>query len=78
MYILSIDTTGPVGSAAVMNTDTGEIRMEFTLAPMEHLKNLMVLTQKLLKEQSLAPRDLAAPSQASGSAFPAHGLWLRL
>ena len=49
-----------------MNTDTGEIRMEFTLAPMEHLKNLMVLTQKLLKEQSLAPRDLAAVAASAG------------
>ena len=66
MYILAIDTTGPVGSAAVLDMGSGIIRMKETRAAMSHLKRLAALTEELLREQSLQPRDLTAVAASVG------------
>lgn len=66
MYILVFDTTGPVGSAAVLDTESGQIAMKETREAMSHLRRLAALTQELLQEQNLRPADLSAVAASIG------------
>ena len=40
MYILGIETTGPVGSVALYDPQTGQLSMKRTEEPMGHLRRL--------------------------------------
>ena len=66
MYILAIDTTGPVGSAAILDTDSGKTWMKETREAMSHLRRLAALIEELLREQSLKPADLTAVAASIG------------
>lgn len=66
MYILAADTTGPVGSAAILNTETGELKEERSSEPMAHLKMLVPMIQKLHGEFGIQPKDLAAAAASVG------------
>ena len=65
MYLLAVETTGPWGSAAILNLDSGEIKMEITKENMSHLKNLAPLAEKLLAEIE-GPSNLAAVAASIG------------
>ncbi len=64
MYILAFETTGPIGSVAIIDLEKvtpdgvlmGEdaICMKATDEPMSHLKNVMSLAKELLKEKGLS------------------------
>ena len=79
MYILAIETTGPVGSVAVAETakpctrDEAEqtdtcrrIPMKVTTKTMSHLKNLMAMTDELLKEEGIQKSEIAAVAASTG------------
>ena len=79
MYILAIETTGPVGSVAaaevagpqgrdeaVRPETGGRIPMKVTTKTMSHLKNLMAMTDELLKEEGIEKRGIAAVAASTG------------
>ncbi len=89
MYILAIETTGPVGSVAAVqvaergrvagsatavqatergrNAECGKrIPMEVTTRTMSHLKNLIPMTEKLLDEEGIDKKDIAAVAASAG------------
>lgn len=80
MYILAIETTGPVGSVAVVpvaercraaeagqaSKPCGDIPMEVTTRTMSHLKNLIPMTEKLLDEEGIDKKDIAAVAASAG------------
>lgn len=66
MYILAIDTTGPLGSAALLNLDNEKVLMEVSREEKGHLKNLMPLVDRLLKEEGIQPKDIAAAAASVG------------
>ena len=75
MYVLAIETTGPVGSVAVADMDKpniqdeNDIPMKVTTRSMSHLKNLMAMTSDLLSEEGIEPGEigLVAASKGPGS-----------
>ena len=97
MYILAIETTGPVGSVAAVQVaergraagsatavqagdkvqaagagtesaavSGGRIPMEVTTRTMSHLKNLIPMTEKLLDEEGIDKKDIAAVAASAG------------
>ena len=81
MYILAIETTGPVGSVAVTAVPGGSaaavsgecpaergsrIPVEVTTRTMSHLKNLIPMTEKLLAEEGIDKKDIAAVAASAG------------
>jgi tRNA threonylcarbamoyladenosine biosynthesis protein TsaB len=66
MYILAIDTTGPLGSAALLNLDNEKVLMKVSREEKGHLKNLMPLVDELLKEEQITPKDIAAVAASVG------------
>lgn len=66
MYILAIDTTGPLGSAALLNLDTEQIRMKVSDEEKGHLKNLMPLVKTLMDEEGISPKQIAAAAASVG------------
>ena len=89
MYILAIETTGPVGSVAAVQVAErgrvagsatavqatergrnaecgGRIPMEVTTRTMSHLKNLIPMTEKLLDEEGIDKKDIAAVAASAG------------
>ena len=58
MYILGIETTGPVGSAAFMDLDgSGTVVMKKTAEAMSHLRLLTEMIRGLMTENLIGPED---------------------
>lgn len=66
MYILAIDTTGPVGSVALADTETYRIVMRTTDEEMSHLKNLTFLAEELLDAEGVDKVQIAAVAASTG------------
>jgi tRNA threonylcarbamoyladenosine biosynthesis protein TsaB len=66
MYILAIDTTGPVGSVALADTNTYRIVMRTTEEDMSHLKNLMFMADELLDAEGVDKVQIAAVAASTG------------
>lgn len=73
MYILAIETTGPVGSVAVIETD-GEngfdqnlhVPIKVTTRAMSHLKNLIPMASELLSEENIGKDEICAVAASVG------------
>ena len=57
MYVLGIETTGPVGSVAVMN-EKGTVAIRRTTEKMSHLREITAMTEEVLKEMYIKPANL--------------------
>lgn len=66
MYILALETTGVLCSAALRAVGGGRTVSQSTDAPMEHLKNLMPLIAELMRENGVSKEDLAAVAASVG------------
>ena len=71
MYILAIETTGPVGSVAVINADrqekqAAEIPKKITTQTMSHLKNLVPMAAELLSEENIGKDEICAVAASIG------------
>ena len=66
MYILAIDTTGPVCSAAAIDIDTGKTVSASVSEPMGHLRRLAGLINDLLSGNGITMKDLAAVAVSAG------------
>ncbi len=66
MYLLAVDTTGPAGSCALLDTETSRVMMKSTAEPMAHLRMLAYLMDELLSEAGAAPSDIACVAASSG------------
>ena len=65
MYILALETTGPVGSAAIIGGD-GQVAMEVSAEEMNHLKDLMPMAQRLIDRLGLEKKDMTAVAASVG------------
>ncbi|MFR7990654.1 MAG: hypothetical protein ACLU5F_08660, partial [Anaerovoracaceae bacterium] len=65
MYILAVETTGPVGSAAIID-DQGAVSVEISSEEMNHLKDLMPMAERLLSRLNIQARDLTAAAASIG------------
>ncbi len=65
MYILALETTGPVGSCAIIQ-ESGQVTMEVSSAEMNHLKDLMPMAQRLIDKLGLNKNDMAAVAASVG------------
>lgn len=65
MYILALETTGPVGSCAIMQSD-GQVTMEVSTEEMNHLKDLMPMAQRLIDKLGLDKKDMTAVAASVG------------
>ena len=59
MHILAFETTGPRGSAAVIDQD-GRVTMKTSCEEMNHLKDLMPMAQQLIDDLGIEKKDLSA------------------
>lgn len=66
MYLLAIETTGPVGSVCLLDRETGKTYSRKSDEPMSHLKNIMPMAEDLLKEAKASQMDLAAVAASVG------------
>ena len=79
MYILAIETTGPVGSAALipvedaaagmgkdMQINECDVPMKITTVTMSHLKNLMAMISELFDEEGVRRDEIAAVAASVG------------
>ena len=81
MYILAIETTGPVGSVAIAEESGAETRnrgadnavspgkripMKVTTRQMSHLKNLIPMASELLSEEGIEKKEIAAVAASTG------------
>lgn len=69
MYILAMETTGKIGSAAVMDPAAGTPMMEGSEEERSHLKNLMPLVSDLLRKHEIKKEEIGwvAASVGPGS-----------
>ncbi|MDD7718861.1 MAG: tRNA (adenosine(37)-N6)-threonylcarbamoyltransferase complex dimerization subunit type 1 TsaB [Eubacteriaceae bacterium] len=65
MYILAIETTGPLGSVAIID-ENGKIKQAVSGEEMNHLKDLMPMAQRLTSELGITPGDLTAVAASVG------------
>lgn len=65
MYILALETTGPVGSAALID-ETGRITEAISKEAMNHLKDLMPMAKTLLDQRGVCQGDLTAAAASVG------------
>ena len=65
MYILAIETTGPVGSVAIID-ENQKVTMEVSGEEMNHLKDLMPMAQRLIDKLELKKKDMAAVAASVG------------
>ncbi len=65
MYILAIETTGPLGSAAVID-EKGSVSLAVSAEEMNHLKDLMPMSRRLLQQLQIEPQDLTAVAASIG------------
>ena len=68
MYILAIETTGPVGSVAVAEIGSSgkDVPMKVTTRQMSHLKNLMPMAAELLSDEKIEKKDIACVAASTG------------
>lgn len=67
MYILALETTGPLGSAALINIETGNVVSKTHDEPMSHLRELANSCQDLIKNIDKAEISAVAASIGPGS-----------
>ena len=69
MYILAIDTTGPIGSAALYDTESGVVISRETAENRAHLKNLAPMVREVTEEAGIKKNqiDFVAASVGPGS-----------
>ena len=60
MYILAIETTGPFGSVALINENGKVVGHCLSHDHMNHLKDLMPMTEKMLKDLDISKEDIGA------------------
>ena len=65
MYILAIETTGPLGSAALID-GAGNCSMKVSAEEMNHLKDLMPMSQQLMDEWGISKSQLTAVAASTG------------
>ena len=65
MYILGFETTGHIGSAALLDLESGETRSIETEEPLSHLKNTAAMASKLFAEAGIEPKTGLAAVAAS-------------
>jgi tRNA threonylcarbamoyladenosine biosynthesis protein TsaB len=65
MWILTMETTGPMASVAIINEDC-EIRERVGEKGYNHLTSLIPMTKALLEENSLVPGDISAVAASVG------------
>lgn len=65
MYILALETTGPLGSVALIN-EYGKTLCKISEETMSHLKDLMPMAQAILAEAGISPKDLSAVAASIG------------
>lgn len=65
MYILAIETTGPVGSVAIIE-ESGKVTVEVSCEEMNHLKDLMPMAQRLIDRLELKKKDMSAVAASVG------------
>lgn len=65
MYILAIETTGPLGSVAIID-EKGKVNQMISGEEMNHLKDLMPMAQRLTAELGISPKDLSAVAASVG------------
>lgn len=65
MYILALETTGPVGSAALID-ERGQITEAVSGEAMNHLKDLMPMAKRLLDQRDVCQGDLTAAAASVG------------
>lgn len=66
MFILAIETTGRIGSVAVRDRETGHAATRVTEEPMSHLKNLIPMTEALLRENGVDKKQLGCVAASCG------------
>ena len=65
MYILAIETTGAAASVALINEE-GFVTSEETAERLNHLQNLMLMTEKLLDDSKLSIGDVTCIGVSEG------------
>ncbi len=65
MYILAIETTGAAASVALIN-ENGVVTSEATAEKLNHLQNLMLMTEKLLDNSKLSIGDVSCIGVSEG------------
>ncbi len=65
MYILGIETTGPLGSAALAD-EHGNTEMLLTSEPMSHLREISSNIDRLIKSAGISPKDITAVAASIG------------
>lgn len=65
MYILALEATGPLGSAAVIDGD-GRLFQRISKKEMNHLKELMPMASELIDELNISKNQLSAVASSVG------------
>lgn len=65
MYILAIETTGPIGSVAIIDQDK-KVITETSREEMSHLKDLIPMVARLTDKLAITPQDLTAVAASVG------------
>ena len=66
MYILAIDTTGPVGTVCLGTVPESTFPVKVTTETMSHLRNLMPMISELLEDQKVDKSDIKAVAASCG------------
>ena len=66
MYILAIDTTGPVGTVCLGTVPESTFPVKVTTETMSHLRNLMPMISELLEDQKVDKSDITAVAASCG------------
>ena len=65
MYILALETTGPIGSCAIIEA-SGKVTMKVSDTEMNHLKDLMPMAQELMDLLDLDKKEMTAVAASVG------------
>lgn len=65
MYILALETTGPVGSVAIIDEKKNILSLAST-EEMNHLKELMPMAQKIIDKLGISKKEISAVAASSG------------
>ena len=66
MYVLAIDTTGPIGTVSLGTDLKCTFPMKVTTKTMSHLRNLMPMIGELLEEQEVDKSEITAVAASCG------------
>lgn len=66
MYILAIDTTGPVGSAALLDMESGAVISRETDENRAHLKNLAPMIREVTEEAGIEKKQIGFVAASVG------------